>query len=104
MSAFQIGGETVLVDDEDDDLLVGARWYLLRTGASIYVNDPRKGLLHRVLLGAGHGDEIDHRNLNGLDNRRCNLRFATRSQNCANRPKRSLPTTSLFKGVSWDPD
>lgn len=41
--------------------------------------------------------EIDHKNGNGLDNRRENLRIATRSQNAANRFKRG--GSSKFKGV-----
>ncbi len=44
---------------------------------------------------------IDHRNRNGLDNRKKNLRGCTRSQNYANCP---APKTnkSGFKGVRWD--
>ena len=46
------------------------------------------------------GKEVDHRNRNGFDNRRRNLRYATASQNNANKPKRSL-NTSGYKGVFW---
>jgi hypothetical protein len=44
--------------------------------------------------------EPDHKNRNGLDNRRCNLRPATKSKNLANRRK-FKGTSSRFKGVSW---
>jgi hypothetical protein len=43
---------------------------------------------------------IDHRNRDGLDNRRENLRMATPGQNLQNSRKR-YGTTSQFKGVSW---
>lgn len=56
-------------------------------------------LLHVLILGKKKGFEIDHRNRNGLDCRRRNLRWATHSQNVANGPKRR--GSSRFKGVSW---
>jgi hypothetical protein len=59
-------------------------------------------LLHREILGVTASDRrVDHINGNTLDNRRCNLRLATNSENMRNRgPPRN--NTSGFKGVSWD--
>ena len=45
--------------------------------------------------------EVDHRNVDALDNRWDNLREATRSQNNANVGLKSHNTSGL-KGVSWD--
>jgi len=59
-------------------------------------------LMHRVILGASKGQELDHKNRDGLDNRRANLRFCTHSQNQGNRKKQA--GSSQFKGVFWDPD
>lgn len=56
--------------------------------------------MHRFIMGLPR-KQLDHRNGNGLDNRRRNLRFATHSQNGANAPKRKR-TTSRFKGVNFD--
>jgi len=55
--------------------------------------------LHRVIMNAPKGLLVDHRNNNGLDNRRENLRLATHSQNMINRPKTKSKTTSRFVGV-----
>jgi hypothetical protein len=45
--------------------------------------------------------EIDHINGDRADNRWCNFRLATHSQNMGNQKARS-DTTSWFKGVYWD--
>lgn len=44
---------------------------------------------------------VDHKNRDGLDNRRANLRPATASQNSMNRAK-VRGTSSKYKGVSWN--
>jgi len=56
--------------------------------------------MHRLLLGTLPGLEPDHINGDGCDNRRCNLRFCTHSQNIMNKRKR-LGCSSIYKGVSW---
>lgn len=44
--------------------------------------------------------QIDHKNDNGLDNRKLNLRVCTSGQNAQNRPSQK-GASSKFKGVSW---
>jgi len=60
----------------------------------------RKSLrMHREIMRAPEGTEIDHRNRNGVDNQKLNLRFATPGQNMANRrPRKNF---SGFRGVYW---
>jgi len=53
--------------------------------------------LHRFLLDAASDEDVDHRNRDSLDNRRVNLRRATRSQNLCN--KSQAPGLSGFVGV-----
>ncbi len=54
--------------------------------------------LHRLLLKPPDGYFVDHINMDRLDNRRCNLRVATKAQNSYNRPART-DNTSGYKGV-----
>ena len=44
----------------------------------------------------------DHINGKGYDNRKANLRLATRSQNCMNKPFiKTKPFSSKYRGVCW---
>lgn len=54
--------------------------------------------MHRVILNAPEGVKVDHRNRNGLDNRRDNLRLCTNSQNQHNRGTNKNSKTG-YKGV-----
>jgi hypothetical protein len=56
-------------------------------------------LLHRFITNAPAGTQIDHRNGDGLDCTRGNLRSATHGQNIHNQKSRG--GSSRFKGVSW---
>ena len=57
--------------------------------------------MHRQIMNPPKGLLVDHRNRNGLDNRRENLRLATYSENNCNKAKRKN-TSSRFVGVSFD--
>lgn len=103
-------GQVAIVDDEDFDRLACLKWHAKRYRGYEYAarGIRRAGrtkcvLMHRVIC---EGQEVDHVNGDGLDNRRCNLRPVTRSQNQANaRPRvvhRGQAATSRFKGVSFD--
>jgi hypothetical protein len=56
--------------------------------------------MQNVILPPPEGRLVDHENQDGLDNRRANLRIATRSQNNANQRRRK-DNTSGYKGVVW---
>ncbi len=55
--------------------------------------------LHRFLMNASDGIEVDHINGDRLDCRRSNLRLATRAQNRQNTP--SVGGASRHRGVAW---
>jgi hypothetical protein len=73
---------------------------------SLYSDRKRSNLkVHRLVACAFLENpeckkEVDHINLIKSDNRIENLRFATRSENNANRIKKAN-TSSMFKGVTW---
>jgi hypothetical protein len=58
-------------------------------------------LLHRIILGvADPRIEVDHRDLDRLNNRRRNLRETSHAQNGQNLPLKD--GTSRFRGVTWE--
>lgn len=69
-------------------------------GRPLYVIDHNGLHLHRYLVDAPKGYEIDHINLDTLDNRLCNLRICTHQQNQCNQP-RQRNNTSGVTGVSF---
>jgi hypothetical protein len=55
--------------------------------------------MHRLLMP--DAPQVDHKDGNGLNNRRSNLRIADSTQQNANKPKRRGSHSSQFKGVHW---
>lgn len=82
-------GKTAIVDDDDYDFLLQWRWIAMPSPGGMWYAARHEGrkviFMHRVLLGLTASDETDHKNRDGLDNRRQNLRRATRTQNQQNR-------------------
>jgi hypothetical protein len=89
-----------LVDKEDFDKIKNYRWHFTVTGYAAYKNGKVFLLLHRLILNANRGQEIDHINRDKLDNRKCNLRFCTRTENCQNKTK--YTGSSKYWGVYWN--
>lgn len=99
-------GYEAVVDADDAHLVDQWNWCALVTRRAVYAQRtdysgerPRVILMHRELMIAPSGLEVDHRDGDGLNNRRSNLRLATGSQNMHN-ARLSLRNTSGFKGVS----
>ncbi len=93
----------VLVSPEDAHWLDQPGWCVMKHRATWYVvrrAKPKMELLHRLIAKTPEGWDTDHENGNGLDNRRENLRTATRAQNLQNRGKQ-MNNTSGVKGVYW---
>ena len=103
-----IGKYEAIVDSCDADL-DSLRWSVrvdTNTEYAYRLISGKSTPIHRVVLSRilgrdlVKGERTDHINGNGLDNRRCNLRVATRSQNRANQ-KLQKDNTTGFKGVSF---
>ena len=105
-------GKFAIVDNEDFDFLSQWKWaahhdhntwYAVRSEKiSDGAEYGKRQLIrmHRVILNAPEKTAVDHKNGDGLDNRRSNLRLATQEQNLWNQ-RRSRRNTSGFKGVSF---
>ena len=98
-------GLVALIDDEDYERVNQYKWYACKNSNTYYVkhtiNHHSKFLLHRFILGVKPNEQVDHINGNGLDNRICNLRITTQSQNLMNRKKFTRLCSSKYKGVCW---
>jgi len=88
------------IDLEDAVLAEPWNWHLSRFGYA--VRKPTTGVvfLHRAILAAPKGVEVDHKNGDRLDNRRSNLRLVSHANNCKNSALRRDNACRL-KGVSW---
>ena len=95
-------GLATLVDDEDYEWLSQHKWfscgktnkeYAVRHGKDSEGSKARKFLyMHREIMKAENGIEVDHINQDPLDNQKHNLRLCTSQQNnCNNKrsPKRN---------------
>ena len=105
-----------LVDDADYDLVMQYRWHVMeheptapgRRGHGPYAlyekrHGGRKGRretiwMHQLITGWAF---VDHRDGNGLNNQRPNLRPASKAQNMAN-SRKNPGKSSKYKGVTWD--
>ncbi|MCF2718009.1 HNH endonuclease [Paenibacillus sp. UKAQ_18] len=101
---INIRGKKIIVDEDVYDVIFPMKNRIFIQGngyAKIYVGSTngvsKFEMLHRFILKAPENVDVDHINLNKLDNRRENLRLATKSQNQVNQPSRG--GTSNYKGV-----
>lgn len=94
------GGKVALVDDADAAAVAGIKWWARKGPASetFYATASGGRQMHRLIMGAARGQVVDHRNHNGLDNRRENLRLCTNAENLRNRLPNKV-AVSRFKGV-----
>lgn len=96
-------GFVAIVDEADAEAVLAHKWSAFQHGRTVYAQrSVKRGgkwtsqRLHQFLTGF---PRTDHRNGNGLDNRRANLREATQGQNVYNQIR--TRGSSGFKGVTW---
>ena len=97
-----------IVDAADAPLVSGRNWYALAAGRTFYAvaktsskAGPRRLVsLHRTIMEGVETPTIDHRDGDGLNCRRSNLRAATVAENTRNR-RRPIAASDEPKGVSF---
>jgi len=98
-------GKIAIVDEAYLPLLEGRSWdaFVVKGKCYAHAIDPgRCGILmHRLLMNAPDGIQVDHKDGNGLNNTRTNLRLATGQQNLRNMRKHR--GKSQYKGVTFVP-
>ena len=96
-----------IVDDEDYDYLMKFSWQAHKLTSGYYAHgygiDPitkkrKNKIMHRIIMNAPKDLLVDHINHDCLDNRKCNLRLATKRQNNSN-VKSAKNSTSKYLGV-----
>lgn len=96
-------GLAALVDADDADWLSCYRWRAIRIRRTWYAvrdDGDRLVYMHRLILDAPAGMIVDHRDGNGLNNTRANLRVVTARENAINAAKRA-GCSSRYRGVDW---
>jgi hypothetical protein len=100
-------GQFAIVDDEDFERLSQFKWYVRKLSKSVVcyaVRHDRQSstdcllTMQNAVLGVPRGVLVDHKDRNGLNNTRSNLRICTKGQNQRNQGIRR-DNTSGFKGV-----
>jgi hypothetical protein len=89
--------EEAIIDAEDAQRVEDFKWHIQSKG---YIASNEAGLLHRLIIGASKEQIVDHINRDKLDNRKANLRIASRSANVHN-SKIHITNTSGAKGVCF---
>jgi hypothetical protein len=92
--------KVALIDDEDYEYLNQFKWYANKVRNTFYAKRGRNKTaqqMHRIIMNPPTNMQIDHKDHNGLNNQKFNLRLCTNSQNRMN----SIPYgKSKYLGVS----
>ncbi len=104
-------GKVTIVDDEDFDRLSIHKWHVVKAGKTVkhfyakrcVVKDLNGKFLnifmHREILGAAKGIQVDHKDNDGLNNLRSNIRLCTQAENNRNMGRWAKKKSSEYKGV-----
>lgn len=104
------------VDDEDFERLNGMKWYVRHckhsAGHAVHVKFVRRNgkktstpiYMHRLVVNAPRGMDVDHINHDTFDNRKENLRICSHFDNLLNRRGAQRGSRSKYLGVGWSND
>lgn len=105
-------GKVAVIDFEDfDERVRPYKWCVLKSKNTFYARR-RRGkadgpgtesiYLHRVITNCPDGLEPDHKNGDGLDNRKENLVLGDHAKNNRGFKRKRAGASSRFRGVCWD--
>lgn len=101
-------GQVALVDDEDYEYLNQWKWCAHKDGNTYYAERSQRHngkdvfyKMHRVIMNTEKGMVVDHKDHNGLNNQKDNLRNCTHSENSKNRLSKT-GSASKYLGVSLE--
>lgn len=105
---YTFKGEEFYFDLEDYDKIKDYCWYKTRQGYIKTSYQKNNIVMHKLVMGLYDNNnydkyDVDHIYHNKNDNRKSQLRLATRSQNSMNCKVKSTNTSGVT-GVSWDKD
>jgi len=102
-------GQYAIVDPEDFERLNQYKWHCTCYGYAcrkvpkkFRKSDERTSLMHKELCPVPDGKVVDHINRNKLDNRKVNLRPATKQQNCWNAKYKRKTIKTRYSGIHWN--
>jgi hypothetical protein len=100
MKCIQLNnGYSATVDESDYDELMKYSWFAHIVGDKIYARNTKMTYMHRLITNAHESAVVDHRDNNGLNNTKDNLRCCNKSQNGANRKGPNKNSRSKYLGV-----
>jgi hypothetical protein len=105
MKQIVVSSSLIFVDDDDYERLMCFNWHIVKTNDwTQYACCRIKGKafqMHRMILDVQSGMIVDHKDHNGLNNQKSNLRICTVRQNAYNRIALHKNNTG-YKGVHYD--
>lgn len=102
-------GKYAVIDADNAERVLAFKWHAIQpkkdgtwyAARNHYVGGKRVYIfLHRFIMDAQPGVQVDHVNRDGLLCTRKNMRLCTNAQNNANKPKSSTGSSD-YKGVYW---
>lgn len=93
-------GKVAIIDKEDFKYLNQWKWYYDKNGYAKRKVNKKTIYMHRLINRTSNNLQTDHINRNKLDNKKSNLRTATRNTNQRNQ-NIDKTNTSGYKGISW---
>lgn len=106
INSLKYGQKIILIDEDDFEKVSKFRWKINKRRHKFYAqawikDTDQTTMMHRLIMNVGIGSQsvVDHKDGNGLNNTKSNLRVCTNKQNCWNREVSKKSTTG-FRGVN----